>query len=545
MVNKILIGHEAKEKLLKGINTLADVITCTLGPNGRNVLYEENGEVRSTKDGVSLAKSIKKLEDPIENIGAEIIKQASIKSASKAGDGTTTTTLLAQSLIKEGLSSIKNGNNAVQIKRGMDSAVKDIVQFLKTKISKEITSEEQLKQIATISSNNDDVTGNLVALALSEAGKEGVVTIEQSKNGETYFENVEGMQFERGYKSPFFVTNNATMMCTLENPIENPFIMIYDGKITSAKELLPTLENVSQKNAPLLIIAEDIEDEALATLIVNKMRGSLKVCAVKAPEFGERRAQVLEDLAIITGGKVMSLNKGNKLDKMTASDVAKHLGQALTINVGKETTTIIDGKGDPEKIIERANEIKYQLEKAQSNFDIEKLQERLAKLTSGVGIIYAGGSNEIEIKEYKDRVEDALYATKAAMEEGIVPGGGAALLYAREGISWSKDPNVLLGQNIVYKACFSPFFKILENAGYDTDRIYSISSSLKKDMWKGYNILTDKTVDMGDAGIIDPTKVTRIALENAVAVAGTVLTTEAVVYHEQEKQEQTDDAIMG
>ena len=533
-------NQEARQKLANGAKKLSDAVSSTLGPFGRNVIIEKSNELpQSTKDGVTVAKSIT-LKDPIENIGAEIVKQAAIKAANTAGDGTTTTTLLAYSMINEGLSSVRSGANAVEIKKGIDAAVKEVVKALREN-SKDISSEEQLKQVATISANNDESTGELIATAIEKVGREGVVAIEESKTGETSLEVVEGIQFDRGYKSPYFVTNNNTMQAVLDEPL----ILIYDGRINTASEILNVLQKVNSENKSLLIVAEEIEGEALATLIVNKMRGIVKACAVKAPDFGERKTLLLEDLAIITGGQVISKEKGIKLDKLTPAQLTEYLGSARTATVSKEKTTVIDGKGNEEAINLRAKEIILQIDNAQSMFEKEKLQERLSKLAGGVAIINVGGNNEIELKEYKDRVEDALFATRAANEEGILPGGGAALLYAREAITQAKSDGVdfNVGKQIVYKALSSPFQKILTNAGYDNPSfyIYELLKSALENTWLGYDLKSELIVNMLDAGILDPTKVTRLAVENAAAVAGTILTTETVVYEEPTKDKKNEN----
>lgn len=539
MTKQIEYNVEARQKLLNGIEKLSNAVISTLGPFGRNVLFLQDGEIKSTKDGVSVAKTIT-LSDPIENMGAEIVKQAAIKSANQAGDGTTTTTLLAHSMVKEGISKIRSGANAVEIKKGIDEATQEVIQWLRSN-SQEITSEEQLKQVASVSANNDEKTGELITTALEKVGKDGIVTIEESKTGETYLEVVEGMQFDRGYKSPYFVTNNSTMQCVLENP----FVFIYDGRISQAKDLLPTLEYVSINNGSLLIVAEDIGDEALATLIINKARGTLKVCAVKAPDFGDRRTLILEDMAILTGGTVISPNKGMRLDKIGKDNIVTYLGKAGRITVNKEQTTIIDGKGEEDSILKHAEEIKTQIENATSMFEIEKLQERLAKLTSGVSIIYVGGSSEIEMREYKDRVEDALYATKAAIEEGILPGGGSALLRAEAAITPSKLDWVNEGKNIVKQSLQKPFIQILTNAGYNNPEEYMYNIKNKKDKWMGYDLKSCSYVNMLKQGILDPTKVVRLALENAASVAGSVLITEAVIFEEpSSKKEGGDDLDM-
>jgi chaperonin GroEL len=530
-MSKIIeFGPEARKKLVNGIDKLSNAVTSTLGPNGRNVVISINqGYPQSTKDGVTVAKTIT-LEDPIEELGAQLVKQAAIKTADGAGDGTTTSTLLAQEMVKNGLVHLNNGVNAVRIKRDIDSAVKEVVKELRKEISQDISSEDQLKQVATISANNDPEVGELIATAMQKVGREGVVHIEESKSGETYLETVEGMQFDRGYKSHYFVTDNSTMTCTLENPL----ILIADKRFTSIKELLPVLEAVSNQGKSLFIIAEDLDGEALATLIVNKMRGTIKVCAVKAPDFGDRRKLLLDDIAILTGGEVFSTDKGMKLDKFDW----KWFGSARLVTVTKDQTTIVDGKGESERIQTRIEELQQQIEKAKTPFEQEKLQERLAKFVGGVAIIHVGGNTETEVKEKKDRVDDALQATKAAIEEGIVPGGGAALLYAREAIT-NKDT---VGGNIVYKACSSPFMKILSNAGYEEMEAYQLINNMfvVRDNWRGYNLETQKFVNMKEVGIIDPTKVTRNAIENAASVAGTILLTECTVVDKPEENKQDD-----
>ena len=532
-MSKIIeFGPEARRKLVNGIDKLSNAVTSTLGPNGRNVVISNNqGYPQSTKDGVTVAKTIT-LEDPIEELGAQLVKQAAIKTADGAGDGTTTSTLLAQEMVKNGLIHLNNGVNAVKIKRDIDAAVKNVVNELRKNISQDISSEDQLKQVATISSNNDSEVGELIATAMQKVGREGVVHIEESKSGETYLETVEGMQFDRGYKSHYFVTDNNTMSCTLENPL----VLIADKRFTSIKELLPVLEAVSNQNKPLFIIAEDLDGEALATLIVNKMRGTIKVCAVKAPDFGDRRKLILDDIAILTGGEVFSADKGMKLDKFNW----EWFGSARLVTVTKDQTTIVDGKGQSERIQARIEELQQQIEKAKTPFEQEKLQERLAKFVGGVAIIHVGGNTETEVKEKKDRVDDALQATKAAIEEGIVPGGGAALLYAREAIVNRKT----IGGSIVYKACSSPFMKILTNAGYEEMEAFYLINKLGTEgefsNWKGYNLETETFVDMKEAGIIDPTKVTRNAIENAASVAGTILLTECTVVDKPEENKQDD-----
>lgn len=533
MNKNVEFGPEARKKIIKGINKVANSVTSTLGPNGRNVIYTEMGEVRSTKDGVTVAKQISNIEDPLEDLGVQMIKQVSIKTATNAGDGTTTSTLLAQQMINDGVTYLDRGSNAVDIKKGIDAAVKEVVSYLRKNISKDISSENQLEQVATISANNDPEVGKLISTAMKKVGREGIITIEESKSGDTYLETVEGIQFDRGYKSHYFVTNNNDMTCTLEDP----FILIVDRKFTQVKDLLPILESVSQSGKSLLIIAEDIEGEALSTLIVNKMRGILKVAAVKSPDFGERRKLILEDIAVMTGGEVFSPEKNMKLDRFDSN----WFGKARLVTIDKDQTTIVDGKGKEEKIEERISNLQSQIEKSSSAFEKEKLQERLAKFVGGVAIIHVGGNSELEMKETKDRVDDALQATKAAIEEGIVPGGGAALIQARENITDSKSIDEQIGKQIVYRACGSPFIKILSNAGVTEDRGYELSNKIKKSKnWIGYNLKTKKFVDMEKEGIIDPTKVTRNAIENAASIAGTVLLTEAAIIETNKDNKESD-----
>ena len=538
MNKQVQFGTEARNNIIKGIDTLADAVVSTLGPNGRNVVIaNENGTPQSTKDGVTVAKSIT-LKDPNQELGVQLVKQAAIKTAEKAGDGTTTSTLLAREMIKAGLNALNNNENAVQIKRDIDSTVKLVIDNLRNNISEDISGEDQLEQIASISANNDTEVGKLIATAIDKVGMEGVVHIEESRTGETYLETVEGLQFDRGYKSPYFVTDNNLMTATLDNPL----ILIADQKLTQVKELLPVLEAVSAQAKSLLIIAEDIDNEALATLIVNKMRGTMKVCAVKAPDFGDRRKLILEDIAITTGGKVFDKQKGMKLDKFSWD----WFGEARTVTVEKEQTTIVDGKGVEDDINSRIEELQSQIDKATTPFEIEKLQERLAKFVGGVSIIHVGGNTETEMKEKKDRVDDALHATKAAIEEGIIPGGGTALLYASSGLEAKTT-----GAQIVKRACAKPFNQILVNAGYDAVQGQIIADGMinsGNDGWLGFDIKTDNSVDMKEAGIIDPTKVARLALENAASIAGTVLLTECTVVNEPEednKQPQIDPSMMG
>jgi chaperonin GroEL len=525
----IVIGSEARERLVSGINTLADAVTSTLGPNGRNVVYTDGQSVFSTKDGVTVAKNINYLEDPIEELGIKMIKQAAIKTADNAGDGTTTSTLLAQSMVNAGLNHLNNGSNAVEIKRGIDKAVKQLVESLRKELKEDISSEEQLEQVATISANNDPEIGKMIAEAMKKVGREGVVHVEESKTGETYLETVEGMQFERGYKSPYMVTDNNSMTAILNDV----YVLIIDKKVSQVKELLPVLESISQQNKSILVIAEDIEGEALAALIVNKARGILKSAAVKAPDFGDRRKLILEDIAILTGGQVISSEKGMKLEKFDSS----WLGQARSVTISKDTTTIVDGKGDDTKIEARINELMEQIELAKTPFEKEKLQERLAKFVGGISIVHVGGNTETEVKERKDRFDDALHATKAAIEEGIVPGGGVALLHMRDLIEVND-----IGSQIVYEACSAPLKKILSNAGVEQERIYQIMNNIKNETsWMGYDLKSEEVVNMKEAGIIDPAKVTRTALENAASVAGTILLTECTIVDKPEDKDSSPD----
>jgi chaperonin GroEL len=536
-------GTELKNKLLEGVLKLNNSVSSTLGPAGRTVLIKENtGEIKVTKDGVTVAKAFKELEDQVESLGAELAKKVSIKSANEVGDGTTTSTVLATAILKEGIKQINDGSNPVNIKKGIDEAVTTVVKQLKS-MATEITEDSQIKEVATISGNNDTEIGNLISTALDKVGRDGIVTIEESKTGETSLEIVEGMQFERGYKSPYFVTDNNTMSSILEDP----YVLIYDGRITQATELINILNKVSGESKPLLIVAEDIDGEALATLIVNKMRGIINAVAVKAPDFGDRRTMALEDLAVVTGGQVLSKNKGHKLDKLQPVQFNELLGSARKVTVTKDTTTIIDGKGDENSLSNRAEEIKTQLDKATSPFEKEKLQERLGKLIGGVAIINVGGNSEIEIKEKKDRVEDALFATKAALDEGIVAGGGVALFYAAQKINRAGNDDIAVGRRIVRKAIQSPLFKILTNAGHEVNDIMQAALPLldQDNLWLGLNYKDLTTLDLKESGVIDPKKVTRIALENAASIAGTILTTESVVYEKREDKEEIPNPMAG
>ena len=532
-------GPELKSKLLSGVKKLNDSVSVTLGPAGRTVLIKgDYGQLTVTKDGVSVAKEFKELEDPIESMGAELTKKVSVKSANEVGDGTTTSTLLTYAILNEGIKSISTGQNPIEVKKGIDAAVEEIKTALE-QLTEDISDNQQIKEVATISGNNDEEIGNLIATALEKVGRDGVVAIEESKTGETSLEIVEGMQFERGYKSPYFVTNNENMTTTLDNP----YILICNGRITNTNELLNAMTLANNENRSLLIVAEDIDGEALAMTIVNKMRGVVNVAAVKAPEFGDRRTTALEDLAIITGGQVISKDKGHKLEKLDTNILKQLLGSARTITVSKDKTTIVDGKGEEQNITTRAEEIKVQIDNASSPFEKEKLQDRLGKLIGGVAIINVGGNSELEIKEKKDRVEDALFATKAALDEGIVIGGGTALLYARKSITFEGSNDFVTGKRIVYKAAAAPFQKILTNAGHDLEDIQYLGSKLIDDSennWTGLNYKDLGTMDFKTYGIIDPKKVTRIAIENAASVAGTIITTESVIYEKKEDKEEVN-----
>lgn len=538
MTNKTLSGQESKNKLFEGIKIVNDAVSSTLGPAGRNVLLEnEDGTIRVTKDGVSVANSIKKLSDPIANIGVQLMKQVANKSADKAGDGTTTSTLLAAVMVEEGMKRIQQGSNAIEVKRGIDKAVKIVIDTLK-KISVVISSEEQMKQVATISANNDIHIGDLIIKALNNVGNDGVVTIEESKTVDTYLEEVQGMMLNKGFIAPYFVTDNTTMRAILEKPL----ILLYDGIISAAKDMMPFWEYAARQQKALLVISQDFNGEAVATFLMNKARGILKGAAVKAPDFGDRRGHILQDIAILTGGQVLSEKLGHKLSNFTKtpSEIPNYLGNARLVSISKDDTTIIDGMGDQEKIENRVHELRAQIDNATSNFEIEKLQERLGKLVGGVSIIHVGALTEVELKEKKDRAEDALHATKAAIEEGILPGGGIALTICTDALYNGRndaDGDEKLGFDIVEKAIFAPFKKILSNAGIDDP--YRILSTIenKRDYdfdqhkdWIGYNVKSGEYEDFLETGVLDPTKVTRSAIENAASVAGTILTTESIVY---------------
>jgi len=536
MAKVINYGDEARKNLAAGIEQLANAVVTTLGPNGRNVVIQsEHGVPQSTKDGVTVAKAIE-LEDPVQNMGAQMLKQAAIKTAEQAGDGTTTSTLLAREIVNAASRYSDKGHNIVDIKRGLDKCTKAHVETLR-KMSQDISSEDQLRQVATISANNDEEVGELIATAINKVGRDGIVTIEESRTGETYLETVEGLQFDRGYKSPYFVTNNDDMSSTLRNPS----ILFYNGRLTQIKELLPLLENMSSQSKPLLIVTEDIDGEALATLIVNKMRGILNVCAVKAPDFGDRRTLLMNDMATLTGGQVVDKDKGMKLDKFDLN----WLGECRTVTITKESTTIVDGAGNSDTIKELCSSLQNQIENSTSPFETEKLQERLAKLVGGVAVIHVGGNTETEMKEKKDRVDDALQATKAAIEEGIVPGGGLALLHSAYDTTCElKNYDEELGCRIMQSVLQKPFEQILVNAGLKDD-VHSIKHSIldQEDRNIGYNIKTSEYIDFFEAGIIDPTKVTRCALENAVSIAGTILLTECTLV--EKPKEKTEESFGG
>ena len=520
MAKQLFFDTNARDQLKKGVDALADAVKVTLGPKGRNVILDKKfGAPTITKDGVSVAKEIE-LAEPIENMGAQLVKEVASKTADNAGDGTTTATVLAQAIFNVGIKNVAAGANPMDLKRGIDKAVAAVVAQLKAN-SKEISTSKEIAQVATVSANNDEEIGNMIADAMDKVGKDGVITVEEAKGTETEVKTVEGMQFDRGYLSPYFVTNTEKM----EAELDQPFVLIYDKKISSMKELLPVLEPVAQSGKPLLIIAEDVDGEALATLVVNKIRGALKVAAVKAPGFGDRRKAMLEDIAILTGGTVISEERGFKLENATPD----MLGRAEKINIDKDNTTVVNGSGDAAAIKGRIAEIKSQIEKTTSDYDREKLQERLAKLSGGVAILYIGAATEVEMKEKKDRVDDALHATRAAVQEGVVVGGGVALVRAASALDSLKGSNddQDTGINIVRTAIESPLRTIVSNAGGEPSVV--INKIRENEGNFGYNARTDQYEDLFAAGVIDPTKVTRLALENAASIAALLLTTECVV----------------
>jgi len=523
MAKEITFDTAARDKIKRGVDKLADAVKVTLGPKGRNVILDKKfGAPTVTKDGVSVAKEIE-LKDPIENMGAQLVKEVASKTADAAGDGTTTATVLAQAIYAHGIKNVAAGANPMDLKRGIDKAVDAVVEHLK-KQSKKIKDSSEIAQVATISSNSDETIGKMIADAMDKVGKDGVITVEEAKGTETEVKTVEGMQFDRGYLSPYFVTNTEKM----EADLDQAYILIYDKKISSMKELLPVLEQTAQTGKPLVIIAEEVEGEALATLVVNKIRGALRVAAVKAPGFGDRRKAMLEDIAVLTGGKVISEEQGFKLENASLD----MLGRAEKINIDKDNTTIVNGAGKKQEIQGRIAQIKAQIESTTSDYDKEKLQERLAKLSGGVAILYVGAATEVEMKEKKDRVDDALHATRAAVQEGIVPGGGVAYVRAIDALKNLADLGLsnedqATGVNIVRLSLEAPLRTIAENAGQEGSVIVNKVRDGKKDY--GYNARDNKFENFFDAGIIDPTKVTRLALENAASIAGLLLTTEAVV----------------
>jgi chaperonin GroEL len=527
MAKDIKFDIEARDGLKRGVDALANAVKVTLGPKGRNVIIGKSfGGPNVTKDGVTVAKEIE-LKDPLENMGAQMVKEVASKTNDLAGDGTTTATVLAQAIVKEGLKNVAAGANPMDLKRGIDKAVEAIVADLGKQAKVVGSDSEKIKQIASISANNDEVIGDLIAKAFGKVGKEGVITVEEAKGTDTYVDVVEGMQFDRGYLSPYFVTNPDKMNVELENP----YILLYDKKVSSLKELLPVLEPVAQSGKPLLIIAEDVDGEALSTLVVNKLRGALKIAAVKAPGFGDRRKAMLEDIAILTGGTVIAEESGYTLENATL----EMLGTAEKVSIDKDNTTIVNGAGKADMIKNRVNQIKGQMESSTSDYDKEKLQERLAKLAGGVAVLYVGAASEVEMKEKKDRVDDALHATRAAVEEGIVAGGGVALLRAKASLEKLKPSNAdeATGIQIISRAVESPLRTIVENAGLEGSVIVAKVAEGKGDF--GYNAKTDEYVDMLKAGIIDPKKVTRVALENAASVAGMILTTECALVEIKEE----------
>ena len=520
MAKQLFFDTDARDRLKKGVDALADAVKVTLGPKGRNVIIDKKfGAPTITKDGVSVAKEIE-LKEPIENMGAQLVKEVASKTADQAGDGTTTATVLAQAIFGVGIKNVAAGANPMDLKRGIDKAVAAVVAELKAN-SKPISTSKEIAQVATVSANNDEAIGKMIADAMDKVGKDGVITVEEAKGTETDVKTVEGMQFDRGYLSPYFVTNTEKM----EVELDHPYILIYDKKISSMKELLPVLEPVAQSGKPLLIIAEDVDGEALATLVVNKIRGALKVASVKAPGFGDRRKAMLEDIAVLTGGTVISEERGFKLENATVD----MLGRAEKINIDKDNTTLVNGAGDKSAIKGRIAEIKAQIEKTTSDYDREKLQERLAKLSGGVAILYIGAATEVEMKEKKDRVDDALHATRAAVQEGVVVGGGVAFVRAAAALDSLKGENEDqdTGINIIRIAIEAPLRTIVSNAGGEPSVVVNKIRENKGNY--GYNARTDKYEDLFKAGVIDPTKVTRLALENAASIAALLLTTECVV----------------
>ncbi|MCF7902152.1 MAG: chaperonin GroEL [Candidatus Marinimicrobia bacterium] len=518
MAKYIEFDQEARSKLKIGVDILADAVKVTLGPKGRNVVIDKKfGAPTITKDGVTVAKEVE-LEDPRENMGAQMVREVASKTSDVAGDGTTTATVLAQAIITQGLKNVTAGANPMEIKRGIDAAVQKVVESLR-KISRDVSSSEEIAQVGTISANNDRTIGDLIAEAMDKVGKDGVITVEESKTMDTYLETVEGMQFDRGYLSPYFVTNAEAMEAVLEDAL----ILLYDKKISAMKDLLPILEKTSQMGKPLLIISEEVEGEALATLVVNKLRGTLKVAAVKAPGFGDRRKAMLQDIAVLTGGTLISEEQGYKLENATTA----YLGKAKRVVIDKDNTTIVDGGGEEEAIKARINEIKVQIENTTSDYDREKLQERLAKLAGGVAVLHVGSPTEVEMKEKKARVEDALHATRAAVEEGIIPGGGVALLRAAQELKLELEGDEQLGVDIIRRALEEPIRMISKNSGWEDSIVVQKVKEGKDDF--GFDARKEVFTNLIKAGIIDPTKVARIAIENAASVASLLLTTECAI----------------
>lgn len=526
MAKEIFFSDKARNGLYEGVSKLTDAVKVTMGPRGRNVLIQKSyGAPHITKDGVSVAREIE-LSDSLENMGAQLVKEVANNTADEAGDGTTTATVLAHSIFKEGLRNITAGANPIEVKRGMDKASAAIIEELR-KISQDVKDKKEIAQVATISANSDETIGNLIAEAMDKVGKDGVITVEEAKGINDDLEVVEGMQFDRGYLSPYFVTNSEKMTCEMENPI----ILLTDSKITSLKDLVPVLEQVQQSGKPLLIIADDLEGEALATLVLNRLKGVLNIVAVKAPGFGDRKKEMLKDIAILTGATLIAEELGLTLEKVTLAD----LGQASRIVIDKDNTVIVDGKGDKDAVVARVNEIKTQVSTTTSEYDKEKLQERLAKLAGGVAVIKVGAATETEMKEKKDRVDDALSATKAAVDEGIVIGGGAALIKASQAVTMNLSEDEKVGSDIILRAVYAPMKQIAQNAGFDAGVVVDkVVRAAEENL--GFNAATGEYVDMLEAGIIDPFKVVRVALQNATSVASLLLTTEATVSDIAESQ---------
>ena len=530
MAKQLKFDVSARESLKKGLDTLADAVKVTLGPKGRNVLLQkQQGQPHITKDGVSVAKEIE-LEDVFENMGAQLVKEVASKTADEAGDGTTTATVLAQEIARMGFEAVENGSNPMELKKGIESAIKVVVKELGNQAIVVGSDKEKIKQVATVSANNDSTIGKLIADAFDKVGTEGVITVEEGNGIDTFMELVEGMQFDRGYISPHFITNPDKM----EASYENPYVLLYDGRLSSMNDLLPILESVSQQSKPLIIVADDLEGDVLGTLVVNKMRGNLQICGIKAPGFGDRKKEMMQDIATLTGATFVTSDLGYKIEEVGV----EVLGTAEKITIGKDTTTIVNGGGESEKIVERIEQIKSQIETAKSDYDKEKLQERLAKLSGGVAVLYIGAGSEVELKEKKDRVDDALHATRAAIEEGIVEGGGIALLKIQNMFgnpSGEESESFLKGIDIINSALASPLSQILNNCGVGVKD--DIVNYIKQN-GGGYDAKNEEFVDMYEAGIIDPKKVTRTALENAASVAGMILTTECMVVNKPEEKPQ-------